>query len=228
MARVIYGGGVTEYIGSIGGTTFQSNGSGFIARNKPVYRKRKSIDAQNVLSNFSVISQAYRNRSSGSKALWVAFALANPFTDLWGNVKTISGLNYFCSINTYRNFIGAALLGNPPTFTLPSAFPAFTLTINTNTLVIDTATPWGTASETILVFATRATTSKSLNLNRNLLFIDGFKGDAATSRDITAAWEDVTKQNVNTALFVPDNWTRIVAYKFLDSTGLTLPYVIAT
>lgn len=228
MARVVYGGGVTEYIGSIGGTTFQSNGSGFIARNKPVYRKRKSLDQVHVMGIFSSISQVYRASSTGDKALWQTFADANPYTDLWGNVKTIQGINYFVSINIYRWFNGDALLVTPPAFTLPSALPAFTITINPSTLVIDTASPWGTASETIMLFATRATNSKTLNLNRNLLFIDAFKGNAATTRDVTAGWEDVTKQNVNTALFVPDNWSRLVAYKFLDSTGLTIPYVIGT
>ncbi|GAH48125.1 unnamed protein product [marine sediment metagenome] len=32
MARVTYGGGVTEFAGSIGGVTFQRNASGYIAK----------------------------------------------------------------------------------------------------------------------------------------------------------------------------------------------------
>jgi hypothetical protein len=228
MARVIYGGGVTEFIGSIGGTTFQSNSSGFIVRKKPIYKLRRTTIQANQINSFVNLSQQYRILSALDKSDWQNFAAANQFTDVFNNVKTITGINYFNSINTFRLIKGLSVLLTPPAFTLPTAFPAYSLTINSNTLVIDTAGTWGTASETVMLFGTRASNSKTSNLNRNLLFLGSFAGNVLNPRNITSIWESATQQIVNTNLFIPGNVVRLAAFKFLNSTGLTVPYTFST
>jgi len=124
MARVVYSVPVTELIGSIGGSTFQSNRSGYIVRSLPQVRKKRTYSQTLHVRLFSYISQLYRDLSGANKLLWDAFAIANPHINLWNESKTVDGCRWFININSTRIRNGLAVLNAPPAYANASALPA--------------------------------------------------------------------------------------------------------
>lgn len=116
MARIQYSALVTAIKGSIGGLSFQQNQSGHIIRLKP-NRKQASNNLQNVRKGtFSKAVTAWNDLSQTLQDGWATAAASFTYYNYWGEVKVISGFNFF--IACYSN---ALLLGQtPPTSAPPS------------------------------------------------------------------------------------------------------------
>lgn len=97
MARVIYSAQINELIGSVGGTTFQRNASGTICRLKKERQKSTTLLQQNSSVLFSQALVAWRGLTSVQREAWNVAAALDSFRNLYGAVKSWSGLNYFTS-----------------------------------------------------------------------------------------------------------------------------------
>jgi hypothetical protein len=125
MARVWYGGIITDMKGSIGGTTFQANAAAKISKMRSTRRKGNSplqlecmTIFQDQLTNWAALSQY-------SKELWNDFALAHSKTNKWGETKIMTGINWFLSINNYLSLCGETPLAEPPVWETPLAIPEY-------------------------------------------------------------------------------------------------------
>lgn len=95
MARIVYSGLVTEIKGSIGGTTFQSNRSGYIVRNKQYKGPVRSVGNVEAGRAFAIASRRWSLLSSAQQSDYNTMASSYPYTDLWGNTKTLTGFQWF-------------------------------------------------------------------------------------------------------------------------------------
>ena len=123
MARVVYGQGVSDFKGRIGGTVFSRNPSGSYARNinHPAY-KATSRRVNNI-PDFNTITQLWFELVVEWRLAWDAFAAGHTWTDSFGIVSHPTGLNIFISINSRRIAMGLTPFSYPPAY---SATPAAT------------------------------------------------------------------------------------------------------
>lgn len=224
MARVIYGGGVTEFVGSIGGTTYQSNGSGFIARVLPKIRKSRTYSQVNQLSQFSYISQLYRNLSGADKADWDAFALANNHVNYWNETKITNGLGWFIVINSLRLAAGDSVTNVSNGNVLPSTIPTCSVTITATEVLLDCATPIGAAGEALYIWATSELPNNTYLPRKALRLIKVTNADSLLPIDLASDWVNVFGGTVTDKLFTPSNSLILALTKIKTPDYVPLPY----
>ena len=227
MARVIYGGGVTEFIGSISGNTYQSNGSGFIVRNKPIITKQRSSYQSNQLTTFTYLSQYYRNLSLVNKGLWSAFASANNHTTLWNETKIIDGLQWFINISTTLLRDGQPISNTPPTFTLSTALPVMSLDLSANTLLLTSAVPFGIVNEVLVIFCSNSLNSNTSVPRKSFRYIKVVSALSASPIDLTADWENIFGLNFNNDVTSPGNTVIVGVTKYISPNYILLPFSFA-
>ena len=137
MARVTYGGGTTNFAGSIAGTTFQKTRAGSIARTRTTRASRTTPKMALIqLQTFNSL-QRWRSLVVGQQDYWNAYAALHDRIDLFGVTHKLSGCNWFVSINSNLALVGSAQVENPPTYVLPDAPATFDLVTNGTTIAAD-------------------------------------------------------------------------------------------
>lgn len=224
MARVKYGGGVTEFIGSIGGTTFQSNGSGFIARSLPKIPKKRTSLQSVQLSSFSYLSQYYRNLSNTDKQDWIDFAAANDHVDYWNNTKTVNGLQWFLVMNSLRLAAGDSITNTTNGNTLPTPVPAYTVDVSNTAIELNSAVAFGGASEILYVWATSPVKSDDSEFRKLLRLVTVIPAATPSPIDITTDWVNTFGLSVSSDLFTPANRIMVALTKVQTFDYMALPF----
>lgn len=142
MARIIYGSVITDIKGSIGGITFQKNGSGQIARLKPRKVKTTTQKQKAQHPRLKEVQKEWNELSLVNKISWNDFAGINNKIGLDGNPKTLTGYQWFLSINQNRLLFDDSILSAPPVYEIVNpigninlSFEGGYLNINFNTSV---------------------------------------------------------------------------------------------
>lgn len=170
MARVTYGESITEYAGSIGGVTFLRNASGPIAKlrsNPPV---NPSPDQSTYQTNMAKLVAFWPTLSQENKDLWDAFAVAHEHTTPWGEAKTLSGYQWFLSVNLYRLLYFDEISPSPPDWWAYPPPDSFTLTATSE----DFSCNWDPAyspDNWLYVYLSLPLRQSSLKLRRSLFFV---------------------------------------------------------
>ena len=191
MARVTYGESITEYAGSIGGVTFLRNASGPIAKlrsNPPVnpspYQSPNQTNMAKLVAYWPTLSQA-------NKDTWNALAAAHNHTTPWGETKTLSGFQWFLSINLNNLYQGFVIKPVAPEWTAPP--PPDQFTIETSSTYIRVAwDPAYDATLTLLAYASLPLRQSSIKLRRSLFFLNYYYHPPALSNwDLTSEIESL-------------------------------------
>lgn len=174
MAKVQYSAPITALVGSIGGWTFQRNRSGEIARLRPRGLQSPSPKQGISLSLNTQLVAAFTELTPNQKQDWDDFAVANTHQDRFGTVRTLTGQNWFISINRNRLLLSLGILNSPPIHTLPDGNSNFSLTVDTGQILFTKSAPTSPTDTALKIFTTpplgRSTTSlqSSLRLTRIL------------------------------------------------------------
>jgi hypothetical protein len=152
MARVQYGSIITDIAGSLGGLTFQRNGSGKIVRNRPIQPRQGSAGQNSVRQAFNDVTYNWSTLSLANKQAWAAYALAHPVTTYWGTTKQLNGYQMHNQINSYRKLCGLALTASPATYVSPYIPPLQSLTFNASSMVWQLIPTAGTFPSYFLLF----------------------------------------------------------------------------
>lgn len=121
MALVQYGGGITNFRGSIVGNTFQRNRAGEIVRARGPRTGRASQSQAEAAGITAATTFMWSNLAAGFKPQWNDFASQHPHVDKFGTTRILSGFNYFTLINSNLLRIGSPIRQLPPPFQLPVA-----------------------------------------------------------------------------------------------------------
>lgn len=217
MARVTYGSGVTELAGSIGGVTYQKNTSGNIARLRPNPVVNPTALQATYQTNMSILVSYWPTLSQADKDLWNARGAANDHTTPWGEIKTLSGYQWFMVANLHRLSLSMAILDTPPAWFSIGSPPSFV--IETSATYIrgywSTAIP---ASYRKKLYVTLPLRQSSLKLRRSLFYIATIvSGTPITYWDFTTEFEALA--NVTWATFFASADCSIIARVLLLSTS---------
>ena len=189
MARVQYGGIITDIAGSIGGITFQSNAAAKIARLKSTRRKQNTPKQNTRLNDFQLNIPGWAALDQNEKDAWTTFALAHNKTNKWGEVKSLTGFNWFMSINNYLNIVGETPLSAPPVWAPPTNVAAYDVSAVFNDFSINFQAPFTHNNSYCLLFTSPLLRTVS-QANRKVLRLTqiGAPG-TSTTIDFLAAWQ---------------------------------------
>ena len=170
MARVTYGSGITELAGSIGGVTYQKNASGNIAklRSNPIVNptSRQAVHQ----NNMAKLVAFWPTLSQADKDLWNDLAAAHLHTTPWGREKTLSGYQWFLSVNLYRMQFGYGASPAPIHWVAYTPPDAFTLVATATYLRCEWA-PTYTSTGYNKFYLTLPLRQSSLKLRRSLFYV---------------------------------------------------------
>jgi len=191
MARVTYGGGVTEFAGSIGGVTFQKNASGQIAKLRSNPTVNPSALQATYQTNMSFLVAFWSTLSQVNKDLWDAYAIAHDHTTPWGDVKTLSGYQWFLTCNLMRLIYTSTPISTPPIWVAYSPPDAFTLAATVDHLRVEWVPAYNPSSD-LRFFLTLPLRQSSLKLRRSLFYV-GLRatGAALDNYDLTTLFESL-------------------------------------
>lgn len=192
MARVTYGSGVTELAGSIGGVTYQKNASGNVARLRPNPTVNPSALQSNYQNNMAILVSYWPTLSQANKDTWDALAAAHDHTTPWGEIKTLSGYQWFISCNLTRLLLSQSILSTAPAWATVSPAGAFTIQVSA-TYIRLYWTPDLSGSYYTLLYCSLPLRQSSLKLRRSLFFTDfAASGPAIDYWDFTSEYEALT------------------------------------
>lgn len=113
MALVEYGSIITDIRGSIGGLTFQHTKSGKIARLKPSPFKHQNQSQQDKHKIVTSAVAQWHDLTLSEKLSWNAYADVNQREDRFGRMRSLTGFNWFYSINYNRLALGETFVKTP-------------------------------------------------------------------------------------------------------------------
>lgn len=190
MAKVQFGAIIDTITGSVGGWTFHRNRSGNIVRSRGAALRNST--AKQTLAHQTHIKflQLFQALTQANKDLWNVFADTFTKTDKFGQIKTLSGQNWFESINFNRELVGLSILNAPPVRTLPVAVQDYNFTIGSSKIRIRFAPPFDPVNNALVIFTTpfntRITTSQRQFQRLTKVITSG----PFDNIDITLDWEN--------------------------------------
>jgi hypothetical protein len=110
MARITYGGLITDMSGSVGGSTLQRSQYGPIIRTKPRPIRPNSQNQLNVRAIMARIQYAWRNLSDTDRSLWNTFNSYSLQTIRRSNTVSLTGYALFVKYNFLRILNGGSLM----------------------------------------------------------------------------------------------------------------------
>lgn len=189
MAKVQYAAPFTGITGSIGGWTFQLNKSGPIARLRSGTLKNSTTKQTAAHQDLINKLQRWQGLSQANKNLWNTFADTYTRTDRYGTVTTLTGLNWFTSINYYRLLLGLSVLNSPPAHALPTAVQNYNFAVSSSNILLNFSPAFNPADNALLIFTTpfntRITTSQRQQMRLTKSIVSGPFGFI----NLTADWE---------------------------------------
>lgn len=180
---------ITDITGSIGGLTFQSNRSGKIVRLRGGPR-RVSTSKQTLAHQTHIkFLQLFQQLSLTNKTDWDDFASLNTKINRFGTVKTLTGQNWFESINQNRDKFGLSVLTSPPTHVLPVAVQDYTLTVNQTKIEIVFSPAFNPTDNGIMILTTYPFTRITNSFRTALRLTKLIPSPPYTTINITADWK---------------------------------------
>jgi hypothetical protein len=124
MAKILTTAIVADIRNKLNGSVFSKNRYGSYVRTKVTPVNPQTTAQQNARNILATNSQAWRDLSEADRQGWISAAANFPFTDIFGNSKTLSGSALFVKLNNNLAAAGQALISGAPG---PIAIPALTL-----------------------------------------------------------------------------------------------------
>lgn len=114
MAKVLYTAFMADMRGKVNGTVFSKNKGGAYARTKVTPTNGRTLAQTLVRQSLASFSAGWRGLTGAQREGWNSGAINFPRTDVFGNVKILSGLQLFVSLNQNLNTIISGSLDNVP------------------------------------------------------------------------------------------------------------------
>lgn len=125
MAKVKFSALVSDMRNKLNGSVFSKNRGGNYLRNKTTPVNPQSSFQSGYRANFGGLSSSFRGLSADQIQSWNDASASFPYTDIFGDTKTLNGIQLFVKLNQNLHTAGLAAISDPP---LPS--PTGTFIVN--------------------------------------------------------------------------------------------------
>lgn len=112
--KILWGAGVVDGRGKLNGWVASKNRFGAYFRTKVTPVNPQTQPQQNRRGILAVLSQAWRGLTESQRAGWASLAEQIPFTDIFGNSKTLSGNSMYVKLNANLATVGEAANADAP------------------------------------------------------------------------------------------------------------------
>lgn len=118
MARILFGGGVAQIRGSIGGTTYSKNANGAYARNRSQPANRNTLAQQGVRNIFGSIARRWKVLTLSQQASFIDLAASYPYVNSVGLSSVYTGVQLFQKVNSQLALVGSPQISmmQPPVY----------------------------------------------------------------------------------------------------------------
>lgn len=188
--KLKFGAIVVDGRNKIGGHVASKNRAGAYLRTKVTPTNPQTTYQLGARASFTGFSQAWRGLTEAQRVAWNAAVSDYQRTDIFGDLKSPTGLNLYVRLNRELSLIGVASISVPP---LPAAVGAVTATAlaaaegaGTISLTMDGAVPAGTS---IKVYATPSISPGRAYVKSDYRFIGSFAAAEATPLDIATEYD---------------------------------------
>ena len=174
--------------------------NGFVAsknRYGPYFRTKVTpvnpqTDAQQTARNrLATNSQAWRGLTEAERQSWIDGAANFPFTDIFGNTKTLSGQALYVKLNNNIALIGRTPIGTCPSPVALPAIESITLTATAGTPLVSLAysIPDAAGDTYLVVFATPNVTPGKSFVKNLFRYNNKVADDTASPLVLTTSWQ---------------------------------------
>lgn len=168
MALVEYGAGISALRGSIGGWTFHKNRAGNIVRLRSGTHKQTTPKQDTAIAKHVDILSAWQAITPAEKLSWDSFANAHTKTNMWGDVRTLTGQNWFEAVNLNRELVGNPRITSPPSYSLPIGNTNFSVTVDATQILITKNPPLNPPDTGLIIRTTPPLSRSTTSLRSNL------------------------------------------------------------
>lgn len=193
MSLVLYGGGITDMRGSVGGNTHSRSKFGATVRAKTSPVQPRTSHARASRTQLTNVTNRWSQvLNTTQRAAWNAFALTQPTTNRFGQISYLSGQQWFNKLNITANAITAAnYQATPPaTGTYPGITSLSLAAANAGGGSMDityAGTP-GTGTPYVLIYATQCLTQGTYYVSSKLKLI-GAQAASDGTHSIISLWK---------------------------------------
>lgn len=189
MAKLKLSAIVSEMRGKLNGSVFSKNRGGAYVRTKVTPVNPQSIAQGAVRAALTNLSQGWRGLTEAQRAAWNSAVSNFTGTDIFGDIKTPSGINLYNKLNLNLNAIGVAPINTPPMAVSVGFFDSLIIIADASSgTVAATYTAVGaSAGQTVVVEATPCVSSGKSFVKSEFRQIATFAGDAASPQAIGAS-----------------------------------------
>ena len=184
MAKIKLGLVVTEASGKLGGHVFAKNKGGAYLRTKVTPSNPQSVAQTAVRILFAVISAGWSALTAAQRASWDAAVESFKVTNIFGDLKVLSGKALYQRLNQNRQLTGQAILQVAPAVAPINATGASGVAGSVAGTSLDITTTKDTTGMFLLVSATGSLTAGTKFVKNKLRNIGTFAGAAAGTVDI--------------------------------------------
>lgn len=131
-AKIKYSALVSDMRNKLNGSVLSKNRYGSFIRNKVTPTNPQTAFQQKARQSLGNLSSSYRELTAGQIASWNQSGVNFPFTDIFGDIKHLSGQTLFVKLNANLEKVGSPRISQPP---LPVGFPE--LAIDTFEVEVD-------------------------------------------------------------------------------------------
>ena len=224
MAKIKLSAIVSEMRGKLNGSVFSKNRGGAYLRTKVTPVNPQTLAQGLVRATLTNLSQAWRSLTEAQRLAWNGAVSSFTGTDIFGDVKTPSGINLYNKLNLNLAAIGVAPINTPPLAVSVGYFDSLDLAADAsaNTIAASFTTIGESAGQTVIVEATPCLSPGKNFEKSEYRAIGTFAGDAASAQALGAMY--VAKFGAMTA-----GQKLFVRLKFVDATtGVSGQYTAAS
>jgi hypothetical protein len=193
MAKIKLSAVVSEMRGKLNGSVFSKNRGGAYLRTKVTPVNPQTIAQGNVRARLTTFSQAWRSLTAAQIQAWNAAVSNFVGTDIFGDIKTPSGINLYNKLNLNLAAAGQTAISNPPLPVGVGYVSALSLAADASasTIAATFTAVGGSAGQTVIVQATKGVSAGKNFVKSEYRQISTFSGSATSPQAIGAAY--VTK-----------------------------------
>lgn len=224
MAKIKLSAIVSEMRGKLNGSVFSKNRGGAYLRTKVTPVNPQTIAQGNVRALLTTLSQGWRALTEAQRLAWNSAVSAFTSTDIFGDIKTPSGINLYNKLNLNLGAIGEAPISTPPVAVGVGYLSALSLAADASagTIAATFTAEGASADQTVIVEATPCLSAGKSFVKSEFRQIGTFAGDATSPQAIGAMY--VAKFGAMT-----EDKKIFVRMKFVDkNTGVAGQYTSAS
>lgn len=191
MAKIKLSAIVSEMRGKLNGSVFSKNRGGAYVRTKVTPVNPQSLAQGLVRATLTNLSQAWRGLTEAQRLAWISAVSAFTSTDIFGDIKTPSGINLFNKLNLNLAAIGESPISTPP---VPVSVGYFdTLSIvgdeSASTLSATFTNIGASIDQTVIVEATPGVSAGKSFVKSEYRQIGTFAGNASSPQALGTMYE---------------------------------------